>query len=219
MHPELHLQLLHIVGEKCRVQIPIHWESIVVECIECIHGICEDDVTFTDIFDDNGKLVIKYDLNDWSGLKSYIDDEIHFANLDIKKLEGVDDDMLYGEDEKRCTECNILTSRYTGRTINDRVYCKSCAAKIDPPKLLITKRVDGRFVIDNKEQAKPVDIKVLIDRCDWFLRRHIKYNDGSEQMYLEYFGTKVCRYFEHNKEISIPASWGYCLTRGICPFI
>jgi hypothetical protein len=219
MYLHTHLKLLHIVGNECRVRIPVEWESIVVECIECIHGICEDDITFSDILEEDGRLVIKYDLNNWSGLKSYIDDEIYFANSDIKKLEGVDDTMLCGVDNRRCTSCGIIVTKYTGRMIDNKTYCTTCGVKVNPPKLLVIKKPDNKYLIDNKEQLKPVDVKVLVDRCNWFLRRHIKFNDGSEQMYFEYFGTKICRYFEHNKELGVPASWGYCLTRGICPFI
>jgi len=219
MQSTLYSKLREYVGKDCNIDIPIQWDAIVVECIECIHGICDDDVTFIDIRNKNGELFVEYDLNDWTGLKAYIDDEIHFANLDIQKLEGVGDNMLYGADEQRCSVCNILTSKYTARKINGKTYCKNCGVKIAAPKLLVIKRADGRYVIDGKEQLKPVNVEVLINRCDWFLRRHIKYNDGAEKMYLEYFGTKVCRYFEHNKEIGIPASWGYCLTRGICPFV
>lgn len=214
-----YLKLLEYVTNENSINIPEHWVQPVLECIECITAIS----TFVEILsvEKMGEdLFITYDLNGYEMLRAYIEEEIYFANMELKKLERGESDMLYGADDNRCKKCQIITSKAIGVEIDGNLYCRQCALEIKPPTLVIHKRADKVYVIGEKVTTKPVNITMLLDRCDWFLRHERVWNDGSARYELEFRGNKICRAFEENDKYKnlLPRSWYSCRWYGSCPF-
>lgn len=216
MRTDIYLKIRNIIGDDCKLVIPEHWGKHVLSCLECIEGISSN-VKFHSVEEVNGELVMDYDVNEWAGLRSYIEDEIFYTNSDIKKAKG--GSMLYSHaNDERCKKCGIIVTKTMAIRVGDDPYCRSCGIKLAPPTLIITKHPDGKFFIDGQEQLKPVDTGLLVARCDWFIRYREEYKTGRERLYLEYYGNKKCRYFKDQPELKLPTFWADCITRGICPF-
>ena len=113
MRADIYLKIRDIVGDDCKLAIPEHWGKHVLNCLECIESISSN-VKFHSIEEVDGELMMDYDLNEWAGLRSYIEDEIFYTNSDIKKVKGGTSSMLYSHaNDERCKKCGIIVTKVT----------------------------------------------------------------------------------------------------------
>lgn len=202
--------------ESCDLFIPRNWSVAVLECVRSIVSICPT-IMLGKIHKVNDRLVIEYEL-DTSDIhcRPYIEDEIYFANQDIKE-ENEMGGLLYGNTTERCCVCNDILTSFTKVVGEDsKKYCKYCYVKHCPPTLIVKESRTGVKIIGN-EVVGELDIEYLRRTCKWFLRRKTVTDKGVKTYYFEYRGEQVCREFS-KIEKKLPTFWARCNQYGKCPF-
>lgn len=199
----------------CDLVIPQNWSITTLECINNVTSICPS-IMMERIHKVDGKLVIDYTLDASDEYcRAYIDDEIHYANLDIPK----ENEMLglNRSTVDKCSICGALVTQFT-KVVGDngKDYCKPCHTKLNPPTLIVRESATGIKFIDKTVAAK-LNINDFRESCKWFLRRKIIDNSGARTYYFEYRGEKICRQFI-DKEKDLPSFWTRCPQYGKCPF-
>jgi len=214
------LQELDVDVGDALIEIPKSWKEIVENCLTALIEMCQENIEIYSVQKIGNKLSIIYDISGYQGMRDYVNEEIHYANGEIKRLEAGKPDK---DKETGYGTCDICKHEFIAsalRQFKNKTYCRKCVMEESPPKLVILKRKNTYVANRHKINIKSLKVEDLLC-CGWSPVKRTVYTAGHaagvEVMLFKWRGEKKCRFFQKNQEELYPLQWVSCSWQIACP--